>query len=78
MRYRIKIETYGDGEQRFLPQVRKGGRVFYSWEAIGDDGEEYLGIQVRFRRREYALKVIDEHYKGKCKVKSVEFEYITK
>ena len=75
MKYRIKIYTYKNGRKEYKAQVRR----FMSWNTINYDGS-YDGIffETTFDNGREALEAIDGHYNGNAKLKSIEFEYITK
>lgn len=76
--YRIKIETYGNGDTKYYPQKKVGLR----WKWLDRDGEAY-SFEVGYDfRREDALKRIDrnydEYFVSANTVVSTEFEYITR
>lgn len=75
MKYRIKIITYKNGRQEFIPQVKKR---FY-WTGISWDGEENMFLSdVACDTREQALNKIDKHHSGGGTKHSIRFEYIEK
>lgn len=75
MRYRIKITTFKNGRQEFLPQVKK----LFGWKCLDYKGEECMeSLCGTCDLRELALERIDKHYNGNCSVYKIEFEYITK
>lgn len=80
MKYRIKIITYKSGRQEFEAQVKK----WFGWVNIMSTGDETPFV-ITQSKREHAMACIDAHYKIDCeynkydhKIKSIEFEYITK
>ena len=78
MKYRIKIITYVNGNTVYLAQYRK----WLCWVNIRSCGETALGGSsiLSTCSREQALQFIDIHYSidSHCKIKSIEFQYITK
>ena len=75
MKYRIKIYTYKSGRQEFESQVKK----WFGWVTLDLDGDSSIvNYGLKSNSREYALYKIDKHYEGNHKIKSIEFEYITK
>ena len=78
VKYRIKIETYGNGYKKYYAQKKVG----LIWKWLDYQGEEYL-FEVGYDfRREDALKRIDrnydEYFVSANTVVSTEFEYITR
>lgn len=75
MKYRIKIIAYKDGSKMYYPSVKK----WFWWNAVGNNGKDYLRLTLGYLSREEALKVIDLHFVKNYKpVQSIEFEYINK
>ena len=76
--YRIKIETYGNGDTKYYTQKKVG----LKWKWLDYQGEEYSFITGYDFRREDALKRIDrnydEYFVSANTVVSTEFEYITR
>ena len=57
MEYRIKVETYKDGREKFRPQVKK----FFGWADIGDHGTASYSFFCDFNTEKYAREVIALH-----------------
>ena len=76
--YRIKIETYGNGDTKYYPQKKVGLR----WKWLDRDGEAYSFEGFCCWSRQDALDRIDrnydEYYVSANTLVSTEFEYITR
>ena len=80
MKYRIRIQTFTDKHQTFLPEVE--GK-YWGWDSISYRINLIWGgdqIDIWLLTREEALKKIDNHFANTKRkvVKSISFEYITK
>lgn len=76
--YRIKIQTYGNGDKEYYAQKKVGLR----WRWLDHNGEAYSFEGLCCRSRQDALKRIDrnydEYYVSANTLVSTEFEYITR
>lgn len=73
-RYRIKIVTFKSGRSIYYPSVKK----WWGWSGLGHEGTETGLCYIDYSTREWALRLIDLHYKGGSNVHLVQFEYINK
>lgn len=74
MKYRIKITTFQNDRCEYRAYVKKG----WFWVGIDYDGKEDWTFSGMRDTRDGALELIDKHIKGNCKVKNIDFEYLTK
>lgn len=78
MKYRIRIENYNNGIQKFYPQVQFWG-LFWGNIAYGCDTYWMFDQTMSFRTsREDALESIDIYHNQRNHIKSITFEYINK
>lgn len=74
MQYRIKIITYKNGRQVFIPYKKWKGL----WIGIDWNGNAHAMFEFKCDKRETALSLIDKHYTGNTQRQYIQFEYITK
>ena len=77
MKYRIKIVTYKNGEMAYFPQFKM--KLKWVWLLYIGDVDWFFPYERS--SREDALRAIDNHYnrdKSGRKIKTIDFEYITK
>lgn len=73
MKYRIKIETFGNGRKEYSACVKN--RFF--WFGLDSEGKTQ-GFTSKRDNRNIILSYIDLHNEGNCKSTIIDFEYINK